>query len=107
MFPTPAFEFLQFDKTAGIAGVCAKALALATGKCGSCATRRFGDAKYVDRFTFRKLRVALRGKRRGVVTTDGEVTRMTPPLVFQVADAPLLLMVPVPVPAPAHWAEVA
>ncbi len=64
---------------------------------------RLGDADNIDSFTFRKLRVALRGKRRVKVATDGEVTWMKPPLVFQVADTPLLLMVP----APADRAEVA
>ena len=64
---------------------------------------RLGDAENIDSFTFRKLKVALRGKRRVKVATDGEVTWMTPPLVFQVADTPLLLMVP----APADRAEVA
>ena len=64
---------------------------------------RLGDAENIDSFTFRKLKVALRGKRRVKVATDGEVTWMTPPLVFQVADVPLLLLVP----APADRAEVA
>ena len=64
---------------------------------------RLGDAENIDSFTFRKLKVALRGKRRVKVATDGEVTWMTPPLVFQMADTPLLLMVP----APADRAEVA
>ncbi len=64
---------------------------------------RLGDAENIDSFTFRKLKVALHGKRRVKVATDGEVTWMKPPLVFQVADTPLLLMVP----APADRAEVA
>ncbi len=64
---------------------------------------RLGDAENIDSFTFRKLKVALRGERRVKVATDGEVTWMKPPLVFQVADTPLLLMVP----APADRAEVA
>ena len=45
----------------------------------------------------------MRGKHRIKVATDGEITWMMPPLVFQVADTPLLLMVP----APADRAEVA
>ena len=57
---------------------------------------RLGDADNIDSFSFRKLKVALRGKRRVKVATDGEITWMTPPLLFQVADAPLLLMVPAP-----------
>jgi diacylglycerol kinase family enzyme len=64
---------------------------------------RLGDADNIDSFSFRKLKVAMRGKRRVKVATDGEITWMTPPLVFQVADTPLLLMVP----TPADRAEVA
>ena len=64
---------------------------------------RLGDADNIDSFSFRKLKVAMRGKRHVKVATDGEITWMTPPLVFQVADTPLLLMVP----APADRAEVA
>ena len=57
---------------------------------------RLGDAENIDSFSFRRLRVAVRGKRRIKVATDGEVVWMTLPLVFQVADTPLLLMVPAP-----------
>ena len=64
---------------------------------------RLGEADHIDSFSFRKLKVAMRGKRRVKVATDGEITWMTPPLVFQVADTPLLLMVP----APADRAKVA
>jgi diacylglycerol kinase family enzyme len=64
---------------------------------------RLGDADNIDSFSFRKLKVAMRGKRRVKVATDGEITWMSPPLVFQVADTPLLLMVP----ALADRAEVA
>ena len=64
---------------------------------------RLGDADHIDSFSFRKLKVAIRGKRRVKVATDGEITWMKPPLVFQVADTPLLLMVP----DPADRAEVA
>ena len=64
---------------------------------------RLGDADSIDSFSFRKLNVMMRGKRRVKVATDGEISWMTPPLVFQVADTPLLLMVP----APADRAEVA
>ena len=64
---------------------------------------RLGDADNIDSFSFRKLKVVMRGKRRVKVATDGEITWMTPPLVFKVADTPLLLMVP----APADRAEVA
>ena len=64
---------------------------------------RLGDAGNIDTFSFHHLKVALRGKRRVKVATDGEIIWMTPPLVFQVADTPLLLMVP----APADRAEVA
>ena len=64
---------------------------------------RLGDAENIDSFSFRKLKVALRSRRKVKVATDGEITWMTPPLVFQVADTPLLLMVP----ALADRAEVA
>ena len=64
---------------------------------------RLGDADNIDTFSFHHLKVAMRGKRRVKVATDGEVNWMTPPLVFQVADTPLLLMVP----ASADRAEVA
>ena len=57
---------------------------------------RLGDAENIDSFSFRRLRVAVRGKRRIKVATDGEVVWMTLPLVFQVADTPHLLMVPAP-----------
>ena len=57
---------------------------------------RLGDADHIDSFAFLKLKVVIRGKRRVKVATDGEITWMTPPLVFQVADTPLLLMVPAP-----------
>ena len=64
---------------------------------------RLGDADSIDTFSFHHLKVAMRGKRRVKVATDGEITWMTPPLVFQVADTPLLLMMP----AMADRAEVA
>ena len=64
---------------------------------------RLGDADNVKSFSFRKLKVAMRSQRRVKVATDGEITWMTPPLVFEVADTPLLLLVP----APADRAEVA
>ena len=64
---------------------------------------RLGDAENIDSFSFRRLSVAVRGKRRIKVATDGEIVWMTLPLVFQVADTPLLLMVP----APADRAEIA
>lgn len=64
---------------------------------------RLGDAENIDSFSFRRLTVGMRRKRRVKVATDGEIVWMTLPLVFQVADVPLLLMVP----APADRAEVA
>ena len=64
---------------------------------------RLGGADNIDTFSFHHLKVAMRGKRRVKVATDGEILWMTPPLVFQVADTPLLLMVP----AMADRAEVA
>lgn len=64
---------------------------------------RLGDAENIDSFSFRRLKVAVRGKRRIKVATDGEIVWLTLPLVFQVADTPLLLLMP----APADRAEVA
>ena len=64
---------------------------------------RLGDAENIDSFTFQHLKVAMRNKRHVKVGTDGEIVRMTLPLLFSVADTPLLLMVP----APADRAEVA
>ena len=57
---------------------------------------RLGEAANIDSFSFVKLKVALRSKRKIKVATDGEICWLTPPLVFQVADTPLLLMVPAP-----------
>ena len=64
---------------------------LAHGLLGS-----LGEADNVDSFSFRTLRVAPRGRKRVKVATDGEVTWMKTPLVFQVAEKPLLLLVPAP-----------
>ena len=64
---------------------------------------RLGDADKIKSFSFRKLKVAMRNQRRVKVATDGEITWMTPPLVFEVADTPLWLLVP----APGDRAEVA
>ncbi len=64
---------------------------------------RLGEADNITSFPFRTLKVSMRSKRRVKVATDGEIIWMVPPLVFQVADTPLLLMVP----APADRAEVA
>lgn len=55
---------------------------------------RLGDAENIDSFSFRHLKVAVRGKRHIKVGTDGEIVRMALPLMFSVADTPLLLMVP-------------
>lgn len=64
---------------------------------------RLGDAENIDSFSFRRLTVTPKRRRRIKVATDGEVTWMRPPLVFEVAPEPLLLMVP----APADRAEIA
>ena len=64
---------------------------------------RLGDADNVDSFSFRRLTVTPKGRRRIKVATDGETGWMQPPLVFQVAAEPLLLLVP----ALADRAEVA
>lgn len=55
---------------------------------------RLGDADNIHSFSFRRLTVTPRGRRRVKVATDGEVSWMQAPLVFEVADQPLLLMVP-------------
>lgn len=64
---------------------------------------RLGDAENLHSFSFRRLRVTPRGRRRIKVATDGEVGWMQTPLVFEVAAEPLMLLVP----APADRAEVA
>lgn len=64
---------------------------------------RLGEAENITSFSFRTLKVSMPRRRRVKVATDGEVIWMVPPLVFQVADRPLLLMVP----APADRVEVA
>ena len=64
---------------------------------------RLGEADNIDSFSFRKLTVSPRGRKRMKVATDGEVMWMKTPLVFQVAADPLLLLVP----APEDRAEVA
>ncbi|RZJ25270.1 MAG: diacylglycerol kinase, partial [Haliea sp.] len=64
---------------------------------------QLGEAGNIDSFSFRRLTVTPRGARRVKVATDGEITWMRTPLVFEVAPQPLLLMVP----APADRVEVA
>lgn len=64
---------------------------------------RLGDADTVDSFSFRRLTVLPRGAKRVKVAIDGEIAWMKTPLVFQVADTPLQLLVP----APADRADVA
>ena len=64
---------------------------------------RLGDAENIESFSFRRLTVTPKRRRRIKVATDGEVTWMKPPLVFEVAPGPLLLLVP----APADRAEIA
>jgi len=58
---------------------------------------RLGDADTVQSFSFRRLRVTPRGRRRVKVATDGEVGWMQTPLVFEVAAESLMLLVPAPV----------
>ncbi len=57
---------------------------------------RLGEAENVDSFSFRRLTVTPRRIKRIKVATDGEITWMQTPLVFEVAPEPLLLMVPAP-----------
>ena len=64
---------------------------------------RLGDADNIDSFSFRTLTVSPHGRKRVKLATDGEVMWMKAPLVFQVAEDPLLLLIP----APEDRAEVA
>ena len=64
---------------------------------------RLGEAENIESFSFRRLIVTPKRRRRIKVATDGEVTWMRPPLVFEVAPEPLLLLVP----APTDRAEIA
>jgi diacylglycerol kinase family enzyme len=64
---------------------------------------RLGDAENIRSFTFRRLTVMPRGLKRIKVATDGEIVWLQTPLVFEVAQEALLLMVP----ATADLAEVA
>ena len=55
---------------------------------------RLGEADHVQEFSFQKLEVIVRGRRRVKMATDGEVRIVTPPLTFSVGSEPLLLMIP-------------
>ena len=55
---------------------------------------RLGDADNVDTFSFRKLSVTPKGRRRIKVATDGETRWTHTPLLFEVSPLPLWLMVP-------------
>lgn len=55
---------------------------------------RLGEADHVRSFSFTRLRVMPRGRRRIKVATDGEVGWMQTPLVFEVAAERLMLLVP-------------
>ncbi|AEG92821.1 diacylglycerol/lipid kinase family protein [Ramlibacter tataouinensis] len=57
---------------------------------------RLGEAEQVRSYAFRTLDVRVRGMRRVKVAADGEVGIMTPPLRFEVASRPLMLMMPRP-----------
>ncbi|TNJ35131.1 diacylglycerol/lipid kinase family protein [Arenimonas terrae] len=57
---------------------------------------RLGEAETVETFAMKRITVTPRGKRRVRVALDGEVLRMAPPIVFDVAPEPLLLMLPAP-----------
>jgi diacylglycerol kinase family enzyme len=54
-----------------------------------------GSATNVETFPFERLTIRPHRRRRIKVAIDGEVTRLTTPLVFQVAATPLQLLVPV------------
>lgn len=55
---------------------------------------RMGDAENVDTFSFRKLNVLPKGRKRIKVATDGETRWTRTPLVFEVSPTPLWLMMP-------------
>jgi len=55
---------------------------------------KLGDADNIQSFSFCRLTVTPKGMRRIKVATDGEVSWMRTPLVFEVAPEPLLLLVP-------------
>lgn len=56
---------------------------------------RLGEAKNIDSFAFREMRVALVGRRRRVkIATDGEILWLRSPLHFAVAPEKLPLLVP-------------
>jgi diacylglycerol kinase family enzyme len=55
---------------------------------------RLGDSEELDSFGFRSLTVKTGSRRPLVVATDGEVTRMQPPLRFSVSPRPLMLLKP-------------
>ncbi len=57
---------------------------------------KLGDAENVQTFSLRKLTVRVPGHKRVKVATDGEITYMTSPLTFAVADEKLQLLVPSP-----------
>lgn len=57
---------------------------------------RLGDADHIRSFSFKRLAVTPRGMKRIKVATDGEIVWMQTPLVFEVAQEPLLLLVPMP-----------
>ena len=64
---------------------------------------RLGDAENIDSFSFRRLTVKPRHVKRIKTAIDGEIQWMNTPLVFEVAQEALLLMVP----AAADRAEIA
>lgn len=57
---------------------------------------RLGEADSIDSFSFRRLTITPKGRKRIKVATDGEVAWMRAPLVFEVAEQRLLLLVPAP-----------
>jgi len=63
---------------------------------GYAALGKLARADMVLSFSFETLTVTPWKRRRTKVATDGEITWLTPPLVFTVAPAPLLLVVPPP-----------
>lgn len=55
---------------------------------------RLGEAEHVISFGFERMRVRIRGRNRVKVAMDGEISWMSTPLEFKVADEKLPLVVP-------------
>ncbi len=91
----PEGEALEHGRLAAVVVRPIGALAM-LGLALRGALGRLGEAENVTSFPIQRLTVHPHRRRMIKIATDGEVTRMRPPLVFRVAPRPLLLMVPRP-----------